>query len=104
VSSYHYKLLNNAIATQLADDFAALMRKTFDVNEERNRIIHDAWYLYTATGEPAQFKSMSFKNPKYGVHPVDMSHIDETLSRIGRRQVAASQLRESVNALIRTLR
>ena len=31
---------------QLASDADALMRKSYDGQEERNRIVHDAWYLY----------------------------------------------------------
>jgi hypothetical protein len=80
------------------------MRKTYDVGETRNRIIHDAWYLYTATGQPAQFKSMPFKNPKYGIHPVDMHEINKALEQIARRQKSASKLRDEVIALLRTLR
>jgi hypothetical protein len=95
--------LNNESATKLADDFDELMRKTFDVAEDRNRIIHDAWYLYTATGGPAQFKSMAFKNPKYGIIPTDLEHIEKTLERIKRRQTSASKLRDAVTALLKTL-
>jgi hypothetical protein len=36
-------------AAKLAKHFEGLMNKTHDVGEQRNRIIHDAWYLYTPT-------------------------------------------------------
>jgi hypothetical protein len=93
--------VNSDTATKLVKQFRELMNVTSDVGEERNRIIHDAWYLYTPTGQAAQFKSMSYRDQRYGIHTIDMKHIDEVLARIGRRQATASSLRNEVTALIK---
>jgi hypothetical protein len=93
------KQINTEESRSLADEFSQLMNKCYDVAEHRNRLIHDAWYQYTASGDPGQFRSMSFKDPKYGIFQVDMDHIAETLARIGRRQESAASLHERVKKL-----
>jgi hypothetical protein len=95
------KRMNNDSATKLAKHFEELMNKTHDVGEQRNRLIHDAWSVYTPTGQVAQFKSMPYRDQRYGIHTVDMKDIDEVLARIGRRQTKASQLRNDVTVLIK---
>src|SRR6478735_1769727 len=51
---------------QFVDAVKKLMGRTYDIQDQRNRIIHDPWYVATVTslsghGSPAQFKSMPAK-------------------------------------------
>lgn len=95
------KHINTEASMALAKDFSDLMSRCHDVAEARNRLIHDTWYQYTASGDPGQFKSMPFKDPRYGIMKVDLDDIDETLGRIARRQESATTLHQRVKALSR---
>src|SRR5437016_5591584 len=53
-----------------------LMRKTYDVQEQRNRIVHDPWYIEAESGEPGQFKAMPFRSGlAYGMRDIDEKDI-----------------------------
>lgn len=95
------KQINTDESTSLAGEFKELMGICSDVAEDRNRLIHDSWYLYSASGDAGQFKSMPFKDPKYGIIQVDVDHINKTLERIERRQSKATTLHERVKALLK---
>ncbi len=78
----------------------ALMRRTFDLAEERNRIVHDPWYLDKDTDQPGQFRSMPFKKPHYGIKDIGESDIRKTLDAIRvRRDEAGKLCAEIVDAL-----
>jgi hypothetical protein len=94
--------INTEESKLLAEEFKQLMNNCHDVAEHRNRLIHDAWYLYTPSGNPGQFKSMSFKDPRYGIFQVDVDDINETLERIARRQESASRLQERVMKVLKS--
>jgi hypothetical protein len=93
--------INTEASSELTKAFRELMHVSQDTAEDRNRLIHDAWYLYTPSGDPGQFKSMPFKNPQYGIIQVDVDHINNTLGRIRRRQETADALYKRVKALPR---
>jgi hypothetical protein len=62
-----------------------LMHRTFDVQEDRNRIIHDPWYLELQTGAAGQFKSMPKKDLRYGMADVEEHQVEQLEQRIIRR-------------------
>jgi hypothetical protein len=53
------------------------------VSEERNRILHDPWYLDDTDQQTAQRRSMPKSDPIYGLLDHDPSEITKTLERIG---------------------
>jgi len=62
---------------QFVDAVKKLMGRTYDIQDQRNRIIHDPWYVATVTslsghGSPAQFKSMPAKELEFGIKDVDV--------------------------------
>jgi hypothetical protein len=72
------------------------MRKSYDVADERNRIIHDPWYISKGETEPAQFKSMPFKDWRYGIKPVTESAIKQTIETLTQRLTEAHDLRKKI--------
>jgi hypothetical protein len=74
-----------------------LMNKTYDIQEQRNRIIHDPWYAEpTASlfghGPPAQFKSMPAKGLEFGITDIDLESTKKTLERVKDLSAKVSQL------------
>jgi hypothetical protein len=59
-----------------------LMQETYEPQEKRNRIIHDAWYFDTSRDRAAQFRSWPAKDLRFGINPVDLTDIETTLAKI----------------------
>jgi hypothetical protein len=59
-----------------------LMQETYEPQEQRNRIIHDAWYFDTSQDRAAQFRSWPAKDLRFGINPVDLTDIETTLTKI----------------------
>lgn len=55
------------------------------VQDRRNRILHDAWYVEDSAQLTEQFKSMARDEYLIGFHPVDEDFIKETLAKMQRR-------------------
>jgi hypothetical protein len=62
---------------KLAEATDKLMNRSYGSQEERNRIIHDAWYVYE--DQTAQFRAMPPKDQRFGVCSVDVQKIEKTL-------------------------
>jgi hypothetical protein len=69
-----------------------------ELAEERNRVVHDAWYMETDRGEPHRYKSMSKKELEFGLHPHSISEIEELLKKISSRVEAVNRLAEQITA------
>jgi hypothetical protein len=63
---------------RLADKVNELMQKTFEPTEQRNRIVHDPWYI-TYEKLPAQFGAMPIKDPRLGVCEIVANKIEEVI-------------------------
>jgi hypothetical protein len=74
-----------------------LMQKSYEPQEKRNRIIHDAWYLDAEEKAPGQFRSWPHKNPEFGVRAVDLDGIEQTIAD-------ATQLAEKAEALFEEIK
>lgn len=59
-----------------------LMQETYEPQEQRNRIIHDAWYFDTSRDRAAQFRSWPAKDLRFGINSVDLTDIETTLTKI----------------------
>ena len=85
---------NHAKSPTLIESVDKLMRRTYGPNEERNRIIHDPWYLYNT--DVAQFRAMPAKDPQFGVCKVDTNDIVQFLTTAKQLSDAAATLRQHI--------
>jgi len=79
-----------------------LMQRTYEPQEKRNRIIHDAWYLDTSRAQTAQFRSWPAKDLRFGINPVDLTDIESTLRDIDALYTKAKELFSAIAAEIQT--
>ena len=84
------------ISKKTQEKIDSIRNNSFIPLENRNRIVHDPWFLDPITSETAQFKSMPAKEMKYGVKPVDAKFIDDTLKMIADRITEASKFHERI--------
>jgi hypothetical protein len=91
------------LGKELAEEATKLMNALFNVNEQRNRIVHDAWYIDPTTQEEAQFRSMPFKGKMFGMVDISRSDILKTTEEIKRKRESAGQLRRKVQDALASL-
>jgi hypothetical protein len=77
-----------------------LMQQTYEPQEQRNRIIHDAWYFDTLQDRAAQFRSWPAKDLRFGINPVDMTDIETTLIKIDTLHKEAENLFSEIKVAI----
>jgi hypothetical protein len=80
---------------------SALMYKTYDIQEQRNRIIHDPWYAEPVAslvgyGAPAQFKSMPSKGLDFGIADINIESTKQTLAHIKELSAKAQKLTSDI--------
>lgn len=66
------------------------------LSDERNRYVHDAWFLQIVSEKVSavgQFKSLSIKSKKVGFKPIKEQDVKKFLGRVGAQAQAASKLR-----------
>jgi hypothetical protein len=73
-----------------------IMNTSYDVAEERNRIIHDPWYFGKASKLTFQRKSMPSKNPRFKIEYVDDATIEKTLKLIWDRRQKIGALGKAI--------
>lgn len=73
------------------------------IGEDRNRIVHDAWYYDKASGAVAQFKSMPNSDRRYGIREFDVARVQQTLKDIEKYSKKADNLFNRMNADIAAL-
>ncbi len=78
----------------------SLMQDTYQPQEQRNRIIHDAWYFDTLGDRAAQFRSWPAKDLRFGINPVDLADIETTLTKIDALHKKAEKLYTDIAAVI----
>jgi hypothetical protein len=71
---------SKGLPKHIIDQVERLSNKTNDVQERRNRFVHDAWYT-AGDANVGQFKSFSFKDGKFGIHEITQKYLDETIDR-----------------------
>lgn len=77
----------------------ALMNTTFNIQEHRNRVVHDAWYIDTNRDKPGQFRRWPRAKLEFGITPVDKAEIEKTVADIKTKLVArAKELFTEINA------
>jgi hypothetical protein len=87
-----------AVFDKLAEEADALMRRTFDPQEDRNRIIHDAWYIYD--DRTSQFRAMPPKDQRFGVCTVDVAKIEQTIASAEKLVARAGALWREIHAAL----
>jgi hypothetical protein len=77
-----------------------LRDRSYEPQEKRNRIIHDAWYLDAEEKAPGQFRSWPHKNPQFGVRGVDLDDIERTITDAAKLTESAEALLEEIKPLV----
>jgi len=77
-----------------------LMQQTYEPQEKRNRIIHDAWYLDSFRDRTAQFRSWPPKDLRFGINPVDLTDIETNLGKIDILHTKAEKLFSDIKVAI----
>src|SRR5262249_22061867 len=85
---------------EIEDEANTLQNKSYDVQEKRNRIVHDPWFGYPKSKAPQQFKSRTHKSAEFGLVAVKRDEIMQTLQKIEKRNHAALKLHANVNAAL----
>jgi len=75
------------------------MQKTFDPAEQRNRIVHDPWYV-TDAEVPAQFRSMPTKDQRFGVFKVDETQLEAVIQTANELASSAGDLRKKIRSAL----
>jgi hypothetical protein len=75
-----------------------LKQKTYDPQEDRNRIIHDPWYLYDT--DAAQFRAMPPKDPRFGVCKIDVSTIEALITNANNLAERAAEIRAEIGTAL----
>jgi hypothetical protein len=79
----------------------SLMQETYEPQEQRNRIIHDAWYCDTLRDRAtAQFRSWPAKDLRFGINSVDLTDIQTTLTKIDTLHKKAEKLFSDISLTI----
>jgi hypothetical protein len=82
------KKIKNDIVKQVLD----LRNRSYDIQEQRNRIIHDPWFMALGLSpQVAQFKSPK-KEPVFGMADIDQSNIKKLIAGIVSRRTNAEEL------------
>lgn len=81
-----------------------LMNDSYKVADKRARIVHDPWYIETERGQPGQFKSMAFTDPRHGIRDISQDEIDDALRAIRKLKVRAISLHHEFRDTLKALR
>jgi hypothetical protein len=76
--------------------FRSLMGASYQLADQRARIVHDPWYIETGSGAPAQFRAMPYSDPKYGFTEITGTEINNLIEAIRDLQKRASGLWRTV--------
>jgi hypothetical protein len=74
----------------------ALSKSLYEVQELRNRVIHDPWYIEESTKEPHQYKTRRGQQ----FLQVNVSHLNETLEKIDQELKAVAEIQTAILATI----
>jgi hypothetical protein len=69
-----------------------------NIAEERNRAVHDAWYVNAATGEPHQYRAMPKKDLVFGIHQHGAEKLTDFLAKLARHVEHVTKLSEAIQA------
>jgi hypothetical protein len=89
-------LKERGASSTLVTQTQKIMNTSYDVAEERNRIIHDPWYFGKQSKLTFQRKSMPSKNPRFEIEYVDDSTIEKTLKLIWDRRQKIGALSKAI--------
>jgi hypothetical protein len=82
------KKVKNKIVEQIID----LQNRSYEIQEQRNRIIHDPWFMALGLSpQVAQFKSPK-KGLVFGIADIDQSSIEKLIEKIISRRTRAEEL------------
>jgi hypothetical protein len=91
-----------ALATSKGFDNAVLKsirrlrREAYEALQQRNRFVHDAWYV--GGGAVSQFKSFSVKDQKFGVHEVTEADARKAIESISKQADKVAALARAIGS------
>jgi hypothetical protein len=94
--------LLRGLDTRLLKSIESLSNQIAGLAVERNRIVHDAWYIEHTSGQVGQFKSPSHKRNKFGIDDIDVTAVDATLSKIQTKLTQVHKLRADIIGALHT--
>ena len=88
----------NLYSSGIAKQLSLFVGRSAKTSEERNRIVHDAWYQSHETGGLHQFRTPSEKKKTetFGIKPIDDSEVAALIVSIGTCLDEARALRNSI--------
>ena len=81
-----------------------LMNDSYHAADLRARVVHDPWFIEGGEANVGQFKSMSYKDQRFGVMNVSEDDVKKTLARIRKLKTAAGHLHRDFLAALEALR
>lgn len=91
----------HGISQELTGKYKTLRNQLFQLNDERNRYIHDAWFYLTddkTIAEVGQFKSYSPQTSKLGFDEIPEAKISKFLHKVRGQSNTAIILRAELGA------
>ena len=76
----------------------------YELAKERNRVVHDAWYIDPATGQISQFRSVLPKKINFGPVDVNDQYTEELVARINKKCEIVSGIRSKMRQSLQTAR
>jgi hypothetical protein len=98
LAQLHLRAFSEPEFGKYAQRVRSLMTASYEPQEKRNRIVHDAWYIDTIHDEPGQFRAFPHKNLTFGINEVDLTEIEQTITSIQKLTKKAEELFDEINA------
>jgi hypothetical protein len=86
----------SGMSKDILAEIERLRNKTSELAEDRNRIVHDAWYVYG--DQTVQFRSMDKRNMNFGIVPYDITKLEGVLVKIAERAKECEELQNKIKA------
>jgi hypothetical protein len=89
---------------KILSDIETHQGKTSELAKKRNRIVHDAWFIESGTGQIGQFRSVLPKADTFGIEDIDPEKVGDIIKKIADRCNSILQLRDQILAELRSSR
>jgi hypothetical protein len=92
------------LPTELAKRVRTLMERSYDAADRRACIVHDPWFIEIGEDSIGQFKSMAYKDQRFGIIDVSETEVSDTLRRIRELKTIAGDLHRDFHDALEALR
>ena len=91
---------NRRLPEKVLNQIDDVGRKLRGVQDRRNRILHDPWYLEDASQQTQQYRAMPKDELVIGFQEVTEQYLLETLEKIERRITMVNELKQAITAAL----